>query len=77
MNSANTVDNWSYSVVDVRAGLDHRWKALRFRPFVAVDNVFDVRYNSSAIVNSLADRFFEPSPGREFTIGLTLGATGW
>ena len=77
VNSANTVDNWSYSVVDLRLGLDRRWKSLRFRPFVAIDNLFDERYNSSAIVNSLADRFFEPSPGREFAVGLTLGAGGW
>ncbi len=77
VNSVNTVDNWSYSVVDVRLGLDRRWKALRLRPFVSIDNLFDERYNSSAIINSLADRFFEPAPGREFAIGLTLSANAW
>ncbi len=73
VNSANTVDNWSYGVVDLRLGLDRRWLGMRVRPFVSFDNVFDQRYNSSAIVNSIGDRFFEPSPGREFAVGLTLG----
>lgn len=74
VNSTNTIANWSYQVVDVRLGLDRRMGRLRLRPFVSIDNLFDERYNSSAIVNSLADRYFEPSPGREFAVGLTLGA---
>jgi iron complex outermembrane receptor protein len=73
VNSLNTIENWSYQVVDVRLGLDRRWKGLRFRPFVTIDNLLDERYNSSAIVNSIGNRFFEPSPGREFAVGLTLG----
>lgn len=73
VNSINTIDNWSYQVADLRLGLDRRWKGLRLRPFVSIDNIFDERYNGSAIVNSLGNRFFEPSPGREFAVGLTLG----
>ena len=73
VNSFNTIENWSYQVVDLRLGLDRRWKGLRFRPFVTIDNLFDQRYNSSVIVNSIGNRFFEPSPGREFAVGLTLG----
>ncbi len=73
MNSINTIDNWSYQVADLRLGLDRRWNGLRLRPFVSIDNLFDERYNGSAIVNSLGDRFFEPSPGREFAVGLTVG----
>lgn len=73
VNSANTIGNWSYGVVDLRLGLDRRWLGMRFRPFFSLDNIFNVRYNSSAIVNSIGDRFFEPSPGREFAVGLTLG----
>ena len=73
VDSLNTIENWSYQVVDLRLGLDRRWKGLRLRPFVTIDNVFDQRYNSSAIVNSIGNRFFEPSPGREFAVGLTVG----
>ncbi len=74
VNSTNTISNWSYQVVDLRLGFDRRVGRLRLRPFVSVDNLFDERYNSSAIVNSLGDRYFEPSPGREIAVGLTLGA---
>jgi iron complex outermembrane receptor protein len=73
VNSSNTIDNWAYQVVDLRFGFDRRWNGLRFRPFFSIDNIFDERYNSSAIVNSIGDRFFEPSPGREYAVGLTLG----
>lgn len=74
VNSTNTIANWSYQIVDLRLGLDRRAGKLRLRPFVSIDNLFNERYNSSAIVNSLGDRYFEPSPGREFAVGLTLGA---
>ena len=72
-NSLNTLDNWSYHVVDARVGVDRRWGVTRWRPFVTIDNLFNQRYNSSVIVNSLADRHFEPAPGREFAVGITLG----
>ncbi len=73
VNSTNTIANWSYKVVDVRWGLDRRWKGLRVRPFFGIDNLLDERYNASAIANSIGDRYFEPSPGREYTVGLTVG----
>jgi iron complex outermembrane recepter protein len=73
VNSTNTIENWAYQVVDLRLGFDRRWNGLRVRPFFSIDNLFNERYNSSAIVNSIGDRFFEPSPWREYAVGLTLG----
>ena len=74
VNNTNTIENWAYQVVDLKLGLDRRWKDVRFRPFVGIDNLFDERYNGSTIANSLGNRFFEPSPGREVYVGLTIGA---
>ncbi len=74
LNNANTVFNWSYTVVDLRFGFDRRWGDVDVRPFVGFDNLFDERYNSSAITNAFGGRFYEPSPGREVYIGLTIGA---
>ncbi|MGH9163454.1 MAG: TonB-dependent receptor domain-containing protein [Vicinamibacteraceae bacterium] len=74
VDSANTVSNWAYHVLDLRFGLVRDWKGASIRPFVAIDNVFDQRYNSSAIPNSLAGRFFEPAPGRELAVGVTIDA---
>jgi iron complex outermembrane recepter protein len=41
-----------------------------FRAFFRIDNVFDARYIGSVIVNEGNGRFFEPAPGRTWTVGL-------
>jgi iron complex outermembrane receptor protein len=74
VNSRNTVENWAYQVANLRFGLNRRWGGVTIRPFLGVDNVLDERYNGSTITNSLGDRFFEPSPGREFYMGVSVGA---
>ena len=69
----NTVSNWAYTVVDLRFGYDTKWGDVDVRPYVGIDNVFDERYNSSAIVNAFGGRYYEPSPGRESYVGFTVG----
>ena len=73
LNNANTVYNWSYTVVDLRFGFDTTWGDTNIRPFVGIDNLFGERYNSSGITNAFGGRYFEPSPGREVYVGFTLG----
>ncbi len=65
--------NWAYTVVDLRFGWDGRWAGVDVRPFVGIDNLFDERYNSSAITNAFGRRYYEPSPGREVYVGVTFG----
>ena len=74
LNNANTVFNWAYTVVDLRFGFDSTWGDVAVRPFVGIDNLFNERYNSSAITNAFGGRYYEPSPNREIYIGLTIGA---
>ena len=74
LNNANTVFNWAHTVVDLRFGVDRTWGTANVRPFLGIDNVFDQRYNSSAITNAFGGRYYEPSPGREVYVGLTIGA---
>ena len=74
LNNANTVFNWAYTVVDLRFGFDATWADVDVRPFFGVDNVFDERYNSSAITNAFGGRFYEPSPDREVYVGFSIGA---
>jgi iron complex outermembrane receptor protein len=74
LNNANTVFNWAHTVVDLRFGFDRTWGDVDVRPFVGIDNLFDERYNSSAITNAFGGRYYEPSPGREVYVGLTIGA---
>ena len=74
LNNRNTVFNWAYTVVDLRFGFDGTWGGVDVRPFVGIDNLFDERYNSSAIANAFGGRYYEPSPDREVYVGLTIGA---
>jgi iron complex outermembrane receptor protein len=40
---------------------------------VRVDNLTDRRYAGSVIVNEGNGRFYEPAPGRTFTLKVTAG----
>ncbi|GMR21765.1 MAG: TonB-dependent receptor [Acidobacteriota bacterium] len=73
VNNANTVSNWSYGVVDLRFGLDRKWKSMGFQLFLGVDNLFDERYNASTWTNAFRNRFFEPAPDRELYVGVEIG----
>ena len=72
LNNENTVFNWAYTVVDLRFGYDARWGDVDVRPFVGIDNLFNERYNSSAITNAFGRRYYEPSPDREVYAGFRL-----
>jgi len=48
---------------DLRFGYDGRWGDVDVRPFVGFDNIFDDRYNSSAITNVFGGSYYEPFPG--------------
>jgi len=74
VDNPGTVSNWSYRIVDLRFGLDRKWKSLDVRPFIGIDNLLDQRYNASTSINAVGNRFFEPAPGREFYVGITIGA---
>ena len=45
--------------------------AWEFSSFGRVDNLFDRRYVGSVIVNEGNARYFEPAPGRTWTVGTT------
>jgi iron complex outermembrane receptor protein len=74
VNDANTYSNWSSKVVDLRFGLDRRWRGVDLRPFAGIDNLFNERYNGSTVPNAFGQRFYEPAPGRAIYVGLGLGA---
>ena len=42
------------------------------RPFIAVNNLLNERYNSSVFVNAFGNRFFEPGSDRNFRVGLQI-----
>ncbi|MGH7577803.1 MAG: TonB-dependent receptor family protein, partial [Longimicrobiales bacterium] len=69
--------NPAATVVDLRVLFATRFGGLGVRPFIALNNVFDERYNSSVVLNAFGARYFEPAPGRNLAVGLTLGTGGW
>jgi iron complex outermembrane receptor protein len=72
VNNANSFENWSSTVVNLRFHWTRTWRALGARPFLGIDNVFDERYNGSTIPNAFGNRYYEPSAGRSFYAGLNV-----
>jgi iron complex outermembrane receptor protein len=76
VNNTNTAEAPGYTLLDMRLG--HRglsWQRTTFQPFLGVDNLLDRRYAASVVVNSSPDasgEFYEPGPGRSFTLGLNV-----
>ena len=61
----------SYAIASVRAGYLLQWERWTVTAFARIDNLFDRRYAGSVIVNETNRRFFEPAPGRTYTVGLS------
>jgi iron complex outermembrane receptor protein len=71
-DDANTASNPAYTVVDLRASVTHAAGDAVFEPFLAVQNLFDERYNGSLVVNGFGGRYYEPSPGRNLLVGVSV-----
>ncbi|MEO8936460.1 MAG: TonB-dependent receptor [Burkholderiaceae bacterium] len=60
-----------YAIGSVRAGYVLRADRWTVTGFARVDNLFDRHYAGSVIINESNARFFEPAPGRTYTVGLS------
>ncbi|WP_207302060.1 TonB-dependent receptor PqqU [[Erwinia] mediterraneensis] len=65
----------AYSVTSLNSG--YKWQLADWAVdlFGRVDNLFDREYVGSVIVNESNGRYFEPAPGRNYSLGLTLSYT--
>jgi iron complex outermembrane receptor protein len=68
-NDLNTVRAPGYGVMSLFAGYVKRTKQWEFNAFARVDNLFDKQYLGSVLVNEGNGRYFEPAPGRNWTLG--------
>src|SRR5438105_428804 len=59
---------------DVRAGWDGKAGGTRLAPFIGINNAFNHLYVSSVVINAARGRFYEPAPGRNVYLGLSVGA---
>lgn len=75
VNDQNSEAAARWATASVRAGLQQRGGGWRLSEFVRIDNITDRDYIGSVIVADSNGRFYEPSPGRTFTIGVTAELT--
>jgi iron complex outermembrane receptor protein len=69
-NDVNTASAPGYAVAALYASYLKKWERWEFNAFARVDNLFDRRYVGSVIVNEGNARYYEPAPGRNWTVGL-------
>ncbi len=69
--SARAAPWWS---TNVRVGWEGTTGGMRLAPFVGINNAFNHLYVSSVVINAARDRFYEPAPGRNVYVGLSVGA---
>lgn len=74
VNNLNTEQNEQYSVVDAKLSYQKIFtsSSVQLQPFVNLNNLFDTRYNGSVVVNSFGGRYYEPAPGRNWQLGLSV-----
>ena len=71
VNDRNAAVAPSYSLVDLRAGLQEiALGGIVVSPWVALLNILDEDYFASVAVNAFGSRFFEPGPDQSVQIGL-------
>ena len=69
--SARAAPWWS---TNVRVGWEGKAGGMRLAPFVGINNTFNHLYVSSVVINAARDRYYEPAPGRNVYVGLSVGA---
>ena len=71
-NDINTVSADGYATLNAR--VSHGWKvgSGNLTAYARIDNLTDERYVGSVIVNQAGAQFYEPAPGRNWTLGLRL-----
>lgn len=73
-DSENSTKNSAYALFHFRwtVKVAQLFNGGVIRPFVAVNNLLNERYNSSVFVNAFGNRFFEPGSDRNFRVGLQV-----
>ena len=64
------VDDWGKGALNLRATWTGQTSAVRFEPFVAVNNVFNAHYVGAVTLNGALSRVLEPAPLRNYYLGM-------
>ncbi|HMA22007.1 MAG TPA: TonB-dependent receptor, partial [Gemmatimonadaceae bacterium] len=71
ISNTRTSPWWS---TNVRVGWDGRAGSMRLAPFIGINNAFNHQYVSSVVINATRGRYYEPAPGRNAYLGISLAA---
>lgn len=71
-NDTGTIVAPGYAIAGMNAGYVLETKRYQIVPFARVDNLFDIKYVGSVIVNQANGSSFEPAPGRSFYFGVKV-----
>jgi iron complex outermembrane receptor protein len=69
-NDLNTLSAESFETIAFRAGYSKSVGITDLQLFARIDNALDEKYVGSVIVNAANDRVFEPSPERNWMVGV-------
>jgi iron complex outermembrane receptor protein len=61
-----------WQTLDLRAGWIFGAASRRVAPYLALMNAFGRRYVGSVVINAANGRYYEPAPGRNLFVGVTL-----
>ncbi|NUL39490.1 TonB-dependent receptor PqqU [Kosakonia sacchari] len=71
-NDENSAKAPSYTVTGLNTGYKFSYGNWMMDVFGRVDNLFDRKYVGSVIVNEGNNRYYEPAPGRNYGVGLSV-----
>ncbi len=70
-NTDNSAYASGYSTAAIYGGYKFDWDKWQVGAFARVDNLFDRDYIGSVIINDSNNRFYEPAPGRNWTLSVS------
>ncbi len=71
-NDTNTASADGYTMLAIKASRGWAFGQGSLTAYARLDNLTDKRYVGSVIVNQAASQFYEPAPGRNWTLGLRM-----
>jgi iron complex outermembrane receptor protein len=75
VNDVNSDAAAGFALVNANVGWLAKTGRVEWSAFARVDNLFDRRYAGSVIVNEGNSRYFEPAPGRNWSVGVAASAS--
>src|SRR5882724_482097 len=62
----------AYTLVNLRMSFEQRLGSWKLGEFARMDNIFDKEYVGSVIVNASNGQYYEPAPGTNYTVGVSV-----